>query len=85
MQQADKVIAGRGRRRPSDAAHFFEGELAEHRRRQEAKDREFHETLAALELESAARNHSIQVGRSDGRTVGGWLGRFFGLWQKSDD
>ena len=64
MQQADKVIADRGRRRPSAAAHFFEGELAEHRRRQEAKDREFHETLAALELESAARNHSIQVGRS---------------------
>ena len=70
MQQADKVIADRGRRRSSAAAHFFEGELAEHRRRQEAKDREFHETLAALELESAARNHSIQVGRS--RWVG-WV------------
>ena len=64
------------RRRPSSAAaHFFEDELAEHRKRQEAKDRHFQEMLAALQLESAARNHSVQVGRC----------RFFGLWQKADD
>ena len=84
MQQADKVIAerDRGRRRPSAAAHFFEGELAEHRRRQEAKDREFHETLAALELESAARNHSIQVGRKF--EVDRWMGRL-AVWPLAEN
>ena len=73
MQQGDKMAAAPAappRRRPSGsaAAHFFEDELAEHRKRQEAKDKQFHEMLAALKLESAARNHSIQVGRSVGRS-----------------
>lgn len=68
MQHGDKMTApAPPPRRPSAAAHFFEGELAEHRKRQEAKDRHFHEMLAALQLESAKRNHSIQVGRSVGR------------------
>ena len=67
MQHGDKMAAAAPplpRRRPSSAsaaAHFFEDELAAHRKRQEAKDRQFQEMLAALKLESAARNHSVQV------------------------
>ena len=45
----------------NSAALAAAAEIAEHKARQELKDKEFAELLSAIERESAKRNHSVEV------------------------
>ncbi len=56
-----EVGCGPRRRRSLATATAFEAERAEHRRRQEEKDRAFWEAIDNISRESAKRKHSIQA------------------------